>query len=131
MSRQKVRCNVQVPWNVNCSQRKKPVLSPKEEAACMPVEGARLRASLAIYMGHHCHVVCPDNDMTAHQGREKMILSQRDGSQLKAIYVPREKLAHPNTARRSALEDCTPNSQRGVSRDSLATANYTHRDPLK
>ncbi|XDV15135.1 hypothetical protein PO909_015266 [Leuciscus waleckii] len=99
LSRQKACCDVQVPWNMNCSQRRKPVLSPKEEAAHKSVEGARPRASLAIYMGHHCHVVRPDNDMTAHQGQEKIIQSQRDGSQFEAIYVPREKLACPNTTR--------------------------------
>ncbi len=59
------------------------------------------------FMGYYCHVVRPDNHMTPLERGEKVNQCQ-EPLQLQTVYVPREELSCPDSARRSVLEDPRP-----------------------
>ncbi len=109
LSRQKIGCQVQYSRNVNRPQREELVLGPKEKMARKPVQGARLRTSLAVYaLGHNRHIVRPDYNMMPPENGEKILKSQEDSPEFQAVYMPKEELFLPLSTRRPSFEDRAP-----------------------
>ncbi len=79
-------------------------------------------------MRYYLHVVRPDNHMTPPERGEKVNQCQEDSSQLQTVYVQKEELSYPDSARRSALEDRATACQGYVRRNHLATVNRAHSD---
>ncbi len=73
-----------------------------------PVQGARPWTSLAVYVGHNRHIVRLDYDMIPPENGEKILKSQENSPEFQAVYMPKEELFLPLSARRSAFEDRAP-----------------------